>query len=51
MTEMKSAPSWRRRAWQSFIAAILATAYHWLVGSSGPVRMASSLMGCGACLG
>ena len=51
MTLMKSEPYWRRQAWQSLIPAILAMAYHWLVGSSGPVRRYSSLSGCGRELG
>jgi hypothetical protein len=49
MTDMKSAPCCKRYASQSFIPAILAMAYHWLVGSSGPVSY--SVIGCGANLG
>ena len=51
MAEMKSAPCCRRNAWQSLIPAILAMAYHSFVGSRGPVRSASSTIGCCANLG
>ncbi len=38
MAEMKSQPNWRRHAAASLMPAILAMAYHSLVGSSGPVK-------------
>ena len=45
MREMQLKPYWRRYACPSLTPAILATAYHSLVGSSAPVSNASSAIG------
>ena len=46
IAEMKSHPYCLRYAWHSLMPAILAIAYHSLVGSSGPVSSCSSVIGC-----
>lgn len=51
MAEMYEAPYCLRYDWTWTMPAIFARAYASLVGSSGPVSRASSLIGCGASLG
>src|SRR6185295_1349655 len=51
ITEIALKPYWRAYAWHILMPAILATAYHWFVGSSGPVSSDDSFSGCGASRG